>query len=90
MLRILLVENCINLNTVLFDLDGSPYTVKMFLLLLKDRGTTKNEGKRLIKIFGSRFSDREAVLTYLKDVAYSMLNIPLNCEDTAIGQETHH
>ena len=73
----LLLENCINMDTVLFDLEGSPYTVKMFLTLLKDRGTIKNVKKKMTQYFGSRFKskDRDEVLTYMKGVAHALLGI---------------
>lgn len=73
----LLVENCINLGTVMFDLEGTPYTVKMFLLLLKGRGTTNNVKKRLLQMFGNRFTedDREKALAYMSGVAHSVLGI---------------
>lgn len=71
----LLAENCINLDTVLFDLEGSPYTVKMFLSLLKDQGTTKNVKKKMVQYFGKKFKveEREKVITYMKGVAHGVL-----------------
>lgn len=71
----LLLENCINMDTVLFDLEGSPYTVKMFLTLLKDQGTTKNVKQKMVKYFGKKFKvqDREKVITYMKGVAHGVL-----------------
>ena len=76
----LLLENCINMDTVLFDLEGSPYTVKMFLTLLKDQGTTKKVKQKMIQYFSSRFKsgDREKVLTFMKGVAHSVLGISEN------------
>ena len=74
-MRILLVENCINLDTVLFDLDGSSYTVKMFLIFLKNRKITKNVKRRVIQDFGTRFEDHEKVLSFMAGVAHSMLGI---------------
>lgn len=73
----LLLENCIDMDTVLFDLDDSPYTVKMFLTLLKDKGTTKNIKQKMVRFFGKRFKveDREKVLTYMKGVAHGVLGI---------------
>jgi hypothetical protein len=74
-LKNLLAENCINLDTVLFDLEGSPYTVKMFLSLLKDQGTTKNVKKKMVQYFGKKFKveEREKVITYMKGVAHGVL-----------------
>ena len=71
----LLLENCINMDTVLFDLEGSPYTVEMFLTLLKDKGTTKNVKKKMVQYFGKKFKvkDREKVIPYLKGVAHGVL-----------------
>jgi len=74
-LKNLLAENCITQDTVLFDLEGTPYTVKMFLTLLKDQGTTKNIKKKMIQYFGKKFKveDREKVITYMKGVAHGVL-----------------
>ncbi|ODA41938.1 hypothetical protein [Desulfosporosinus sp. BG] len=71
----LLLDNCINMDTVLFELEGSPYTVKMFLALLKDQGTTKNVKKKMTQYFGKKFKveDREKVITYMKGVAHVVL-----------------
>ena len=71
----LLLENCINMDTVLFDLEGSPYTVTMFLTLLKDQGTTKNVRKKMIQYFGKKFKakDRAEIIPYLKGVAHGIL-----------------
>ncbi|MDR3599318.1 MAG: hypothetical protein P4L49_02345 [Desulfosporosinus sp.] len=73
----LLLENYIDMDTVLFDLNDSPYTVKMFLTLLKDQGTTKNIKQKMIQYFGKQFNveDREKVLTYMKGVAHGVLGI---------------
>jgi len=73
----LLLENCIDLDTKLFDLEGSPYTVNMFLTLLKDQGTTKNVKKKMIQYFGKRFKnkDKEKAFTYMKGVAHSVLGL---------------
>jgi hypothetical protein len=73
----LLLENSISMDTVLFDLDGSPYTVKLFLTLLTDRGTTKSVKQKMVQYFGSKFKseDREKVLTYMKGVAHSVLGL---------------
>ena len=71
----LLLENCIDMDAVLFDLEGSPYTVEMFLTLLKDKGTTKNVKKKMTQYFGKKFKvkDREKVITYMKGVAHGIL-----------------
>ncbi|AFQ43274.1 hypothetical protein [Desulfosporosinus meridiei] len=71
----LLLDNCIDMDTVLFDLDNSPYTVNMLLSLLKAQGTTKNVKKKMTQYFGKKFKaeDREKVITYLKGVAHSIL-----------------
>jgi len=71
----LLMENCIEMDAVLFELDNSPYTVKMFLALLKAQGTTKNVKKRMTQYFGKKFKveDREKVITYMKGVAHGIL-----------------
>ena len=71
----LLLENCIDMDTVLFDLEGSPYTVEMFLTLLKDKGTTKNVRKKMVQYFGKKFKvkDRENVITYITGVAHGVL-----------------
>ncbi len=76
----LLLENCINLDTVLFDLEGSPYTVTMFLTLLKDQGTTKNVKKKMVQYFGKKFkvNDREKVIPYLKGLAHGVLGTTEN------------
>jgi len=73
----LLLKNCINMDTVLFDLEGSPYTVEMFLTLLKDQGATKNVKQKMIQYFGSQFKneEREKVLTFMKGVAHSVLGL---------------
>jgi len=65
------------MDTVLFDLEGSPYTVNMFLTLLKGQGTTKNVKKKMVQYFGKRFKskDREKVHTYMKGVAQSVLGL---------------
>ena len=82
----LLLENCINMDTVLFDLEGSPYTVTMFLTLLKDQGTTKNVKKKMVQYFGKKFKvkDREKVIPYLKGVAHGVLG---TTEDAVIELE---
>lgn len=63
------------MDTVLFDLDDSPYTIKMFLALLKNQGATKNVKKKMTQYFGKKFKteDREKVITYIRGLAHGIL-----------------
>ncbi|HEY8908978.1 MAG TPA: hypothetical protein VIM51_01680 [Desulfosporosinus sp.] len=71
----LFIENSINLDTVLFDLQGRPYTVNMFLLLLKGRGTTEIVKSKLVEYFGTKFDDNDKVLAYIMGVSQNVLGI---------------
>jgi hypothetical protein len=65
----LLLENCIRLDDKLFNHEGRPYTVKNFIDLLKERGTTKIVKKKILHVYGKRFEDKEEVLSFIARVA---------------------
>ena len=88
----LLAENCINLDTVIFNLEGTPYTVKMFILLLKGQDAIKSTKKMMLELFGTRFEDNAKVLRFVKGVVHIALGIAISgtCKDTyEKGLEEH-
>lgn len=74
-MKSLLAENCFKPDTVLFDLDGSSFTLNMFYVLLRDQRAGKSVKNKVIKQFGTRFDKNQSeVIEYLKDIAQSMLD----------------
>jgi len=69
----LLMDNGFSLEEELFKIGEKPFSANDFIALLKDTYTTNKMKKQFMIKFGSRFTDKQAVISTMEGMARSVL-----------------